>query len=141
MDIFTADKRSQVMSRVRGKDTAPEMTVRRYLHGRGLRFRLHGKGLPGKPDIVFASRRVVLFVHGCFWHGHVGCRRATLPATRREFWEHKIRSTVHRDVKIRQTLEDAGWTVLIIWQCELSSQKLVSLGDLIAATPTSRMAV
>ncbi|QKC92907.1 DNA mismatch endonuclease Vsr [Mesorhizobium sp. NZP2234] len=127
MDIFTQQKRSEVMSRIRGKDTRPEMTVRKYLHSKGLRFRLHGKGLPGKPDLVFARRRAVVFVHGCFWHGHKGCPRAALPTTRQDFWSAKIGATGERDQRTRRKLEENGWTVLVVWQCEISAEKLEGL--------------
>jgi DNA mismatch endonuclease (patch repair protein) len=106
------------MSRVRGKDTAPEMRVRRALWAAGLRYRIHDKGLPGKPDIVFPSRRIVAFVHGCFWHGHEGCRRHRIPKSRVEWWSAKIRRNIERDADVRMALEAAGWTVLVIWECE-----------------------
>lgn len=115
------------MSQIGGKDTKPELSVRRYLHARGLRYRLHAKGLPGKPDIVFPSRRIALFVHGCFWHGHTGCKRATIPATRSEFWTAKIGATKERDINAAARLEAAGWTVVTLWQCEISEQSLQAL--------------
>lgn len=127
MDIFSVEKRSEVMSRVKGKDTKPELSVRRYLHARGLRYRLHSKGLPGKPDIVFPTRRVAVFIHGCFWHGHAGCKRATIPATRSEFWQAKIGANKERDINTVARLEAAGWTVVILWQCEISEKSLQAL--------------
>ncbi|MER8919027.1 very short patch repair endonuclease [Mesorhizobium sp. M0802] len=115
------------MSRIRGKDTRPELAVRRYLHNRGLRYRLHDKRLPGMPDIVFSPRRVAVFVHGCFWHGHVDCRRATLPTTNQEFWKHKIQANATRDANAREELEKAGWTVHTVWQCEIDAARLERL--------------
>lgn len=116
--------RSRTMSLVRGKDTAPEMTVRRLVHRMGYRYGLHCRDLPGKPDMVFRSRKKIIFVHGCFWHGHnaPSCRRARVPKTRREFWSAKIERNGKRDAMTEQTLREAGWKVLIIWECETSSR-------------------
>lgn len=135
MDIFSREKRSEVMSRVRSKDTRPELVVRRSLHRRGLRFRLHRHDLPGQPDIVFTSRRVVVFIHGCFWHRHPGCRRATMPASRVEFWKAKFDATVRRDAETLCALEAAGWTVLVIWECEIRPDALEALYQQIIAEP------
>lgn len=112
--------RSRIMSLVRGKHTSPEMTVRRLVHGMGYRFSLHRKDLPGKPDLVFAPRRKVVFVHGCYWHGHSDprCRRARVPKTRREFWQAKISRNAARDGIAEQALRKTGWDVLTIWECE-----------------------
>ena len=106
------------MSGIRGKDTRPEMLVRRYLHACGLRFRLHLGGLPGHPDLVFPRYRTVVFVHGCFWHRHTGCRLATTPATRAEFWAGKFARNVARDQSDAAALTAMGWQVLTIWECE-----------------------
>ncbi|MCL4709604.1 MAG: DNA mismatch endonuclease Vsr [Pseudorhodoplanes sp.] len=122
------------MSRVRSKNTKPELRVRSYLHGRGLRYRIHAK-IPGRPDLVFPSRRIVLFVHGCFWHGHKGCRRATIPATRREFWKNKIETTSKRDVRIQSELEALGWTVMVIWECSITPANLDRLASKILQSP------
>lgn len=127
MDVFTREKRSEVMSRVRSRDTKPEMLVRRYLHSKGLRYRLNRKDLPGKPDLVFPSRRAVVFVHGCFWHGHAGCPKAKLPSTRREFWHAKIESNIARDSRLLEALERDGWSCLVIWECEISPNSLEQL--------------
>ena len=130
MDTVTPEKRSWVMSRIRSTNTKPEMAVRSMLHGMGLRFRLHGrvskrihrKGiLPGKPDIVLASRRTVVFVHGCFWHRHEGCRLVSTPKTNQEFWNAKFERNVERDKRHCLELEDMGWRVIIVWECELRS--------------------
>jgi DNA mismatch endonuclease, patch repair protein len=105
------------MSRVRGKDTVPELIVRRMVHAEGYRYRLHRKGLPGKPDLVFPGRRKAVFVHGCFWHGH-GCKIGRLPKSRSEYWEPKIARNRERDAQNRAELESLGWQVLTVWQCE-----------------------
>lgn len=132
MDIFDRQKRSEVMSRVRGKDTKPEMRARSYLHAAGLRYVLHDKRLPGRPDLSFPSRRVAVFVHGCFWHGHEGCKRATLPATRREFWQAKINKNRERDLGNLKALEAIGWRVLVLWQCAITDNNLEDLARKIA---------
>ena len=109
--------RSEVMSRVRNKNTRPEMAVRRALWGAGLRFRLHSKELPGHPDLVFASRRLVVFVHGCFWHGHEGCPRHRIPKSRTEWWTAKLARNMERDAEVRAQLAGLGWSVLVVWEC------------------------
>lgn len=107
------------MSRVSGKETKPEILVRKYLFAQGLRFRKNAKELPGKPDIVLPKFKTVIFVHGCFWHGHKNCRKSALPSTNTAFWNEKISKTIERD-KVKTTeLEKAGWRVLTVWQCEL----------------------
>ena len=106
------------MSHVRGRDTKPELLVRRLLHAAGLRYRLHGKGLPGKPDLVFASRAAVVFVHGCFWHMHECRLGKPVPATNKEFWATKRRGNAERDARNRAALKKAGWRVFEIWECE-----------------------
>lgn len=111
---------SEAMSRVRSKDTTPEMVVRRLAHSLGYRFRLHRKDLAGTPDLVFPSRGKVVFVHGCFWHGHddPNCKRARTPKSRVEFWENKVKRNRARDASSIAALEDAGWQVLVVWECE-----------------------
>ena len=106
------------MSRIRSKDTKPEMIVRRMLHSMGLRYRLHRRDLPGKPDVVFGPARHVIFVHGCFWHQHPGCREATMPTANRSFWEPKLNGNTARDTSRKKELAKLGWTVTIIWECE-----------------------
>lgn len=118
MDVLTAEQRRLNMSRILGKDTKPEMQLRRGLHAAGLRFRLHAPGLPGRPDIVLPRYRAVLMIHGCFWHGH-DCPLFKMPATRREFWAKKICGNRARDQRSAEALQRAGWRVLTIWECSL----------------------
>jgi DNA mismatch endonuclease (patch repair protein) len=118
-DRLTPEARSRVMAAIRGKDTRPEMLVRRLLHSMGYRFRLHRRDLPGTPDIVLPGRRKVIFVHGCFWHGHRGCRFATRPATRPQFWAEKIDRNQRRDRIAVVRLRRLGWSVATIWECSL----------------------
>jgi DNA mismatch endonuclease (patch repair protein) len=117
-DTLDKGTRSAVMSRVRGKNTAPELVVRTMAHRLGYRFRLHRRGLPGTPDLVFPRLRKVIFVNGCFWHGHPDCDRARLPKTNIEFWRSKIGATVVRDRRAIEALRDEGWGVLVVWQCD-----------------------
>ena len=117
-DPLTTRQRSELMSRIRSKDTRPEMLVRRLVHGMGYRYRLHAKELPGRPDLVFRPGRKAIFVHGCFWHRHEGCPANRMPRTRREFWRRKLNGNVQRDLRNQETLEREGWRVLIIWECE-----------------------
>lgn len=119
MDIVSAKKRSEMMSGIKGRNTRPEMLVRSYLHAKGFRFRLHLRDLPGSPDLVLPKYRACIFVHGCFWHRHQGCRYATTPATRADFWVQKFEGNVTRDHRNVQSLLDAGWRVLIVWECGL----------------------
>lgn len=119
MDTVDSATRSKMMSAIGGKDTGPEMVVRRFLHRQGYRYRIHRKDLPGKPDIVIPRLKVCIFVHGCFWHRHPGCRFATTPKTRPEFWSEKFQKNVTRDLANINALEAAGWSVLIIWECQL----------------------
>lgn len=107
------------MALIRSKDTKPEMKVRRLVHGMGFRYRLHRKGLPGRPDLVFGPRRKVIFVHGCFWHRHPGCKNARLPKSRRDFWLPKLKKNRQRDLRDVRALKAAGWGVLVVWECEL----------------------
>lgn len=118
--------RSENMSRIRGKDTQPEMAVRRTLWSAGLRYRLHDKRLPGNPDLVFPGRRTVVFVHGCFWHCHEGCSNFRIPKTRAEWWSAKLARNKARDEKVRVELETAGWRVMVIWECEATDQELLA---------------
>lgn len=122
-----------MMSGIGGRNTKPEIVVRKALFAAGFRFRLHGKDLPGRPDVVLPRRRIAVFVHGCFWHAHPGCRYAKIPATRRNFWEGKLAANVERDRRVRDSLLSAGWRVLVVWECATrSSEVRVLLPDLLA---------
>lgn len=125
-DRYDPEKRSLIMSRIRTKDTTPELAVRRLLHALGYRFRLHRRDLPGTPDIVFPSRRKVIFVHGCFWHAHLGCRKSKMPATNSEFWSEKISRNVERDLQAIERLKELGWQSLVVWGCETKLESLRS---------------
>ena len=118
MDDVPEDRR-RLMSRVRDRNTRPEMKVRRLLHAAGYRYRLHRRDLPGRPDIVFPTRRKAIEIRGCFWHRHPGCKDATMPRTRREWWEAKLASNVERDARNLVALEEMGWRVLVLWECEM----------------------
>ena len=118
MDIVTPEVRSVLMSRIRGKDTKPEIVVRRLAHAMGCRFRLHRRDLPGVPDIVFPGLRKVVFVHGCFWHQHAGCREAYQPKSRVEFWQAKFRANETRDRHAMAALVQLRWDALVVWECE-----------------------
>ena len=114
------------MSRIKGKDTKPEILVRKFLHAHGYRYRLHVKDLPGKPDIVLPKYKTVIFVHGCFWHGHEGCKYFTIPKTKPEWWENKINTNKSNDKKAYELLKKSGWNILTIWTCELKPKKIES---------------
>lgn len=126
VDIVDARTRSQMMSNIRGKDTKPELALRRALHARGFRFRLHVKDVPGRPDIVFPKYSAVVFVHGCFWHRHAGCRYATVPKTRAEFWKTKFAANVSRDAAVHDKLTSKGWRVATVWECALRNPKAMT---------------
>jgi DNA mismatch endonuclease Vsr len=119
MDTLTKAQRSERMSRIRSKDTRPELAVRQALFGLGYRYQLHRKDLPGKPDIVFPSRKKAVFVHGCFWHAHEGCKVANLPKSRTEFWQAKFQRNIERDKLNKHALRQMGWTTLTVWECEI----------------------
>ncbi len=147
MDRLSKQDRSDLMSRVRSKDTQPEIVVRRLLHGMGYRFRLHRADLPGKPDIVLSRWRAVVFIHGCFWHQHAGCPRTYRPATRVGFWDRKLAANVARDSANVAALDSLGWRVLTVWECETRDlrglqRKLAAFlaGGKHAAAVTSRRA-
>ncbi|WP_084632686.1 very short patch repair endonuclease [Pleomorphomonas oryzae] len=118
VDRLSSDRRSWLMSRVRCRHTAPEMRVRQAVHALGLRFRLHRRDLPGKPDLVLPGRRLAVFVHGCFWHRHLGCKHATTPKSNAEFWNAKFEANIARDKRVTSELEALGWRVEVIWECE-----------------------
>ena len=133
MDTISPERRSEVMSRIRGKDTKPEMLVRRHLHAIGFRYRLHDSKLPGHPDIVLPKWNTVIFVNGCFWHRHEGCKLASTPKSNVEYWESKFRRNVERDKKEREELEKAGWRVIVVWECE-AKNRLATLAETIQET-------
>lgn len=132
MDVISKEKRSWNMSRIRNKNTKPEMIVRSLLHRMGYRFRLHKKCLPGRPDIVLPKHKTIIFVHGCFWHRHENCKYAYNPKSRIEFWREKFVENINRDKKVQNELRELGWNVEIIWECEtknldLLENKIISL--------------
>lgn len=131
-DIVPAHVRSRMMSGIRGKDTKPELLVRRALHAAGFRYRLHERTLPGKPDMVFPKYSAVVFIHGCFWHGH-DCHLFRMPSTRTEFWQAKISGNVARDVRAITRLRGTGWRVGTVWECALKGREKLPVGE-IAAT-------
>lgn len=118
---LTKEERSLLMSKVHGKNTLPELAVRRFLFQAGFRFRLHVKHLPGHPDIVLSKYKTVIFVHGCFWHRHAGCKRATTPQKNSEFWENKFKQNKLRDKNTNELLQNMGWAVIVIWECEVKN--------------------
>lgn len=127
-DTVDRATRSRMMAGIRSKNTKPELLVRSWLHRRGFRFRLHGAGLPGRPDLVFKQYRAVVFVHGCFWHRHSRCRYASIPASNQSFWRAKFEANTARDLKVRRQLRQLGWRVLVLWECETgNSRKLERL--------------
>ena len=119
-DQVSPERRSSIMRRIKSKDTAAEVKVRQALHGLGLRFRLHRKDLPGKPDMAFPKYRAAVFVHGCFWHQHPGCRRASKPKSRNDYWDAKLRRNVERDARTPAALAALGWRHIVVWECEVS---------------------
>ena len=121
-DVKTPEQRSRNMAAIKGKDTKPEMIVRKYLFSRGLRFRVQVRKLPGKPDIVLPKYKTAIFVNGCFWHGHEGCKYFRLPKSNVEFWKEKIERNIERDKESMQTLFDLGWKVVRVWECELRNK-------------------
>ncbi len=124
-DIVDKATRSRMMAGIKGRNTKPELALRRALHARGYRYRLHAKNVTGRPDIVLARYRAVVFVHGCFWHRHEGCRYATTPATHPEFWQAKFSANVARDIAVRKSLLESGWRVATVWECALRKPEQV----------------
>ena len=127
MDVVDSKTRSRIMASIKGKNTKPELAVRKALHRRGFRFRLHAKDVPGRPDLVFRKFNAVVFVHGCFWHRHEGCRHATVPSTRTEYWTSKFERNVARDNEVRSRLIEEGWRVATIWECALRKAEHVDV--------------
>lgn len=136
-DVYDADKRSAVMRQVKGSGTTPERTLRRLLTGLGARYRLNRKDLPGSPDIVLPGRRLAIFAHGCFWHGHDCARGARVPKTNRDYWLAKVGRNRVRDAAVAQALSASGWRVEVIWECEMKDEAALAdrLADLLQATP------
>lgn len=124
-DTVSVPERSRLMSLVKAKNTRPEMLIRRLVHGAGYRYRLHGAKLPGKPDLVFASRRKVIFVHGCFWHRHDHCALARMPKSNQDFWMAKLEGNKERDAANQRKLREMGWEVMVVWECELRDMNAV----------------
>jgi len=122
-DIFSREKRSEIMANIRGKETKPEIIVRKFLFSKGFRFRKNVKTLPGTPDITLPKYNTVILIHGCFWHKHKNCKKAQLPETRKQFWEKKINENVERDKKNIRQLKKAGWKVIVLWQCKLGTKQ------------------
>ena len=122
-DVHTKEQRSYNMSRIKGKDTKPEMLVRRFLHANGFRYKLHDKTLPGKPDIVLPKYKTVIFIHGCFWHGHKDCKYFVVPKTRTEWWLNKINGNIANDEKAIKALKKEGWKIIMLWECDLKPAK------------------
>lgn len=122
-DVHSKETRSYNMSRIRAKDTKPELLVRKYLFSKGVRYRVNVKDLPGKPDIVLPKYKTIIFIHGCFWHGHEGCRYFVIPKTRTEWWTEKIQKNQERDQQEHDALRQAGWNIMTIWECQLKPQK------------------
>ena len=125
-DVHTKEIRSYNMSRIKGKNTKPEMLVRKFLHAHGYRYRLHDKKLPGKPDIVLPKYKIVIFVHGCFWHGHNNCKYFVVPKTRTEWWLNKINGNIANDVKATKALKKEGWKIINIWTCKLKKPHILT---------------
>lgn len=124
-DIVSRIKRAEMMSRVKQRHTKPEITVRKILHRNGFRFRLHNKKLPGTPDIVLPKHKAVIFVHGCFWHQHEGCRKSRRPTSNVEFWNEKLDKNIARDSRKESELKNLGWKVLTIWDCEIKEDSSI----------------
>lgn len=122
-DVHSKETRSYNMSRIRSKDTKPEMLVRKFLHSQGFRYRLHVKDMPGKPDIVLPKYKIVIFIHGCFWHGHDNCQYYVIPKTRTEWWLNKISNNISKDRNSEDALIKAGWRLIKVWECELKKDK------------------
>lgn len=136
-DIVDRTTRSKMMAGIRGKNTTPELVVRRYLHRSGLRYRLHVRSLPGAPDIVLPRYRSVVFVHGCFWHQHPGCKFAYTPKSNTAFWQSKLRANRERDARQEAELREQGWTVYTIWECMVESEtNLTNLVSAICQAPS-----
>lgn len=135
MDRFSTEDRSKIMSQVKNKNTKPELKIRKFLFSKGYRYRINVKNLPGCPDIVLPKYKTVIFVNGCFWHGHSNCKRAKLPQSNSDFWEKKILSNIARDKSNHALLESMGWNVVVIWSCEIN--QLIKFGTVEKLLPNS----
>ena len=131
MDVVDLAKRSEMMAGIKSKNTRPEMVVRKFLHSQGFRYRLHSRKLPGSPDLILPKYKIAIFVHGCFWHRHVGCKYATNPSSNAERWAAKFHGNIERDAKNEVALRALGWSVLIVWECELRAAETNRLDLLI----------
>lgn len=138
-DIYSKSKRSDIMSKISGKETKPEILVRKFLFSKGFRFRKNVKNLPGKPDIVLPKYKTAIFVHGCFWHGH-SCKRGTLPKTNHKFWLEKIGKNIERDIRNSSELKETGWNIIVVWQCEIKNkdERNIHLNKLIEEIKANR---
>lgn len=141
VDSLTRVERSRRMSLIRSSNTLPELAVRRALHRRGLRFRLGNKQLAGKPDLVFPKYHTVLFVHGCFWHRHLGCKIASTPKSNEIFWQTKFEMNIRRDARVQDALRTLGWNVFVVWECQISQKKIEATADELYKSITSRCMV
>lgn len=141
-DVFDKETRSQVMATVRSKDTKPEIRVRKFLWQQGFRYRLHSRKLPGTPDIVLRKYKTVIFVHGCFWHGHKGCKYFTIPSTRTTYWKQKISRNIANDILHQAQLNELGWRVIVVWGCEIKgkagNERLEALVGELQALPSRK---
>jgi DNA mismatch endonuclease (patch repair protein) len=133
-DVHSPEIRSYNMSRIREKDTKPELIVRQFLFNKGFRYRLYDKSLPGKPDVVLPKYKTVIFIHGCFWHGHEGCKYFVIPKTRTDWWLNKINRSRDNDEKVSMLLKEKGWSILTIWECELRDTKRINILNYIYQT-------
>ena len=124
-DVFSVEKRSKIMSSIKSYDTQPELMIRSLIHRMGYRFRLRNASLPGSPDIVLPRHKKVIFIHGCFWHGHQKCKRSKRPNTNKEFWKHKLDNNVDRDKHQQRELNKLGWHYLVVWQCQIGKPETV----------------
>ncbi|HAO08160.1 MAG TPA: very short patch repair endonuclease [Chryseobacterium sp.] len=138
MDILSKQKRSEVMSKIRGKNTKPELILRSQLFRNGFRFRIHKKSLPGKPDIVLPKYKTVIFVHGCFWHYHQDCREGRIPSTNSKFWKEKLLKNIEKDERHIKALQELKWKVIVVWECEIEKNTEQTLEKLLAEISTSQ---
>lgn len=132
-DIFSKTKRSDIMSRVKSKNTKPEILIRKELHKKGYRFRLHNKNISGSPDLVLPKYKTVVFIHGCFWHQHPGCKKSTHPKQNADFWKNKLDKNIERDARVVNELKDQGWKVIVVWECAIKKDLVNAVDNIDAA--------